>query len=247
MSTPNPVNNELAEWMNGLDQRLKDLERARQPYQGDWVDLDNTAFSGGGTVGNRIAVDTNTYDIDDIFAVGDGIRYKKSGDSSYNYNYIVFKSSPYIYIGSGLSATGGSDQQFDDFGFSKPLGPIGFPVSFLGDFPMVFTLPASGLTDNGSQFYYSMIGSRVYGVLILDITLTGTPAEVRFETPFAKTSITDGGNDLGDNGGTTVYINGSFYRITWDTVGDEFVLAPADGSNWAAGSYFDQFEFPFYP
>ncbi len=237
MSVLSPLDSGLTELLSGFDQRLRALETARQPYQGDWVELDAGAFSATG-YDTKITVDQNTYTLDTLFGIGDIIRYKISGVPSYYYKYVVYTEDETIYT-DGMTI--GS---FTDFAYSKVLSPTGFVAPVLGTYPMIFTAPPSGITDNGSEFSYTMCGRIITINLTLDITLTGTPSTVEFETPIASDYIADGFRFF-DGGGQRIWIGGTQYVVTWNSITDRFIITPVTG-NWTATNHASTVTFFIY-
>lgn len=243
LATLSPLDSGFNNFLSGFDQRLRALETARQPYQGDWIELDSTVFTSDASNNSKIHINAGSYDPSILFGIGDRIRYKLSGIPIYYYNFISHIDGQVIYLMNGLSATG-SGLSFSDVAYSKIPTPNGFAVPVLADYPMVFTFPTSGITDNNSEFLYYMIGSIVVANLKFDVTLTGTPSTVEFESPIALSSIADG-NNLSDGGGTRITIGTTGYTLKWNQVTDRFVITPLSG-NWASGNHFSQVTFNIY-
>lgn len=105
-----------------IQNRLNNIELARQQYQGDWTLLNSYEYTY--LTANTIGI--STFTPSDKFAIGDKLRIKQGG-STYNYYKITAVNTLNIEISAG-TGTAFSSSTITDIGYSKLETPTGFPI-----------------------------------------------------------------------------------------------------------------------
>lgn len=168
MSTLNPLDNTLATKLNSLEERLNNLERTRQPYQGDWITITSPVSRGTTTV---IYAGDSLFDMSKIFQVGDKVKATMSTVDYFG--YVVLVDPAFIEIRGNDLPTG----TIDSFYYSRVSSPSGFPYLF----EFTPSLSAGGsMSISGTPFgSYYITGNIVHvNYNILSVTLGGSASNV---------------------------------------------------------------------
>lgn len=169
MQPLNPLDNTLASKLFDLDQRLQSLERARQPYQGDYLQFISTYFTYSSVT--RITVSEITPS--DFFQIGDFIYLVQSGTTKYFYIFGVGTDYLDIYAGTDYTLANSTITEFGKAVVPNPLGAPSFFTKTLQSSDIVVTNCTLSVFYNGNQKFY-MKGNRVFVDTFYFITLSGT-------------------------------------------------------------------------
>lgn len=182
-----PTQDDLAKYIKNLESRLESLERARQIYKGDWIDLNVGDLSY-----NSNNVINTSLDLRNVIGIGDKIRINQSG---YKYFYVVDIGSNFLRLSGGDMYTF-TNVSFTTFSYSKIASPIGHPIRFSFN-PIVKMEPSKGSTvlamDSETNAQFSMIGNEVTIEFNLKNTTNTVPnIQYHLMTPFEKRTVTPG-------------------------------------------------------
>lgn len=227
MSTLNPLDNTLATKLNSLEERLNNLERTRQPYQGDWITITSPVSRGTTTV---IYAGDYLFDMSKIFQVGDKVKATMSAVDYFG--YVVLVDPTYIEIRGNDLPVG----TIDNFYYSRVSSPSGFPYLF----EFTPTLAGSGsmtVTAGDNYGYYYLIGNIMHVQYnIYPITLGGTASyHIRVGIPYPANNPTlNLGFQIvvGGDGGVTNFGEVFFGGASYDYC---LVLKP-DGGDYTLGA-----------
>lgn len=118
------LDRQFTDQIKKIQQDIGKLQRARQPYFGDWLQIvEPVEYTDADTISF-----TNTDIVaKNLFSIGDKIRFKQTGDSEYRYGYVIAVTDNTIDI------TCGSDYDLDnlaiiEFGRGLVPNPVGHPV-----------------------------------------------------------------------------------------------------------------------
>lgn len=165
MGVLNPIEDTFLKEIMNTRRRLSSIERARQPYVGDWNDFNVSDFS---YQSNNILNVNTDMPVDQFFKVGDKFRINQSG---YKYFYIIALDT----TNNRIQISGGDDYTFTNAAFtevsnSRLTNPSGHPLVFDFSTSMtVYTFVASWNNDSarftggtGSKSgKFSMMGNLV--------------------------------------------------------------------------------------
>jgi hypothetical protein len=158
MGNLNPINNEFVQELKDIERDIESLERARQPYLGDWINLN----VGDATLdGSNDRITFSNIEVEDYFNVGTRIRLSRTSatPSSYDYLVVIEVDTTNNRIEMSGDSISGSTLLYLDF--SNVASPVGFPTSF----SYSPTLSGNGFTisDSGTvTANYYVIGSICY-------------------------------------------------------------------------------------
>lgn len=241
MGNMNPIDNRLAELLKDYDNRLNAIERSRQPYLGDWIQLNEATYIGDNNIRNKInVVDT---DPRDFLNIGDKIRLKVSPSIYYDYRIVVYLTEDSIFVDSHFPLNSTITEIF----YSKLPGPNGFSGTILGEYPINYT--TAGVTDGNSEFNFFMVGNRVFANLNLDVSLSSVGNEIAFDVPIAKEALLNG-LQMDSFGGWKIRITGidSFIEgndSDSDDKIDEFIIQKDSLVAWGTGSILQRINWEF--
>jgi hypothetical protein len=160
-----PVDKSFTNFLKNLDKRSSALERARQPYIGDWYEINTVLFSYYSN--NWITVDSSL-DVDIFFQVGDKIRIFQGGNEKFFYIIYIDGANNRIMLNAGDDFTY-INSTLTYFAFSRLANPSGHPLIFdystgvqiqTSDGMNVYD-DTSDFTGNIKEAKYSMNGSIV--------------------------------------------------------------------------------------
>lgn len=148
----------LATEINELKRNVNSLSSARQPYQGDWFEFTEEMVY---TSSSEMTISNTEVDLQNVFAVGDPIRYKQGG--GFKYGYVAKNTGTVLTVRSGSDYTI-SNAPITDVAKGLRLNASGFPVVFEFDpdfsaAPGTYSQSNPSLNEFGS-FY--MVGPIVY-------------------------------------------------------------------------------------
>jgi len=172
MSELSPLDQGFNNLISGYDTRLRALETSRQPYQGDWIELNPGSVSQSG---GKFYFES---DPANFLSIGDRIR---QNGTTY---YVVWTFPPGNDSVGVISETMGSATgTVTKFEYSKLVAPSGFPGVFVqplssdgGGAGTITTFLPAPTVDPGitGSVYFYMIGTQVMAnVSILGLTLSG--------------------------------------------------------------------------
>lgn len=173
MDTLRLQDNEFLNQLNRNQEEIRRLNRAPQPFYGDWlqilepldyVDSENVEFQNASVVAKN------------LLSVGDFIRWKQAGDSNFRYGYVVSREDNNVRI------FGGTDYPLANLAITEfhrgvTDNPIGHPI--LLDFDADIRAIASGST-------YTNLDPNVYE--ITQFTMNGSLMIVRIDVSFGSMS-----------------------------------------------------------
>lgn len=177
----NPLLETLSRSIGDLDRRLKSLERARQPYQGDWIDLnptDITYISPGVFQINNV----------DILFIGDKIKLIQSGITKYFYvDYQDVETSIiFTLIPNGTVTFDSSD--ITSFAYSRVNTPSGFPAYF--DWvPTIGTFGGGSISVTSNKYNFVQNGKLINLLVSFQFNPTSNPSIVTITLPVLANSI----------------------------------------------------------
>ena len=121
MQPLNPLDDTLAYTLNALKQDIDALQRARQPYYGDWIEIgvSSLSYSANNILNTAISYVS-------ILNVGDKVKISQGGSDKYFFIYKV--TSTQIYVNGGTDYTF-TNSAFTTFAFSRASNPLGHPSS----------------------------------------------------------------------------------------------------------------------
>jgi hypothetical protein len=152
----NPLENDFVLKIKELENRLSAIELARQPYQGDWINLNVGSLAIVGATGVLTFSDR---DPREILSIGDRIRLSQTTatPSSYKYlNVIALSLTTVTLLGDALS---GNNLYYIDC--SKISQPVGFPVEFS------YTPTLSLVVDPGDNLTLANVGAVTASYTVL--------------------------------------------------------------------------------
>lgn len=196
------TNSKFVDYLKNLENRLYAIESARQPYLGDWIELNLVQFS----YSSASQINITGFDPRTRFAIGDRLRITQNSTVKYFVIYSVSSSSINIYGGTDYTFT---SDAITAISFSKFPNPTGWPVNFT--YTPIIT-PIGGVGGGSvspsvnSQFKFSMFGNNIYlGVINTNdlipnllFSLSGYtthgPSEIRISPPIPFTNNTSSTN-----------------------------------------------------
>lgn len=127
---------ELFNRIRNLENNVRELSTARQPFQSEWTELSPQLFSR-----NDNNTFNNAQDFTSLLGIGDQLKWKQQGDSTYRYGYNIntTPTSTDIWAGSDYIIT------------ATQITEIYFSDSFPTDFPYEFRyIPTFSDNDSGT-------------------------------------------------------------------------------------------------
>jgi hypothetical protein len=173
----NPVDPSFINKVKEIDKRQYEQQTARQPYVGDWFELNdsdysiNTASSGYPNLG---ILDCSNYDPRTRHTLGDRMRLKQGG--AYAYFFITDMSSNTISVTGDISAVLSATTP-TNMAVSKVAAPLGFPSTLT---VRVAVSPSAGTTLSISTLDVEMymIGSVVRFIKQMSATVSVATSNV---------------------------------------------------------------------
>lgn len=126
---------------------------------GDWMPLTESLYSY--TSSSRIAV--SDLDASTTFQVGDKMRFKQTGATSYQYCYITGKAAAYVNVRGGTSFSL-TNLAFTEIAISRASSPVGFPIPMYYTPTITAESPLTIVTTNLADYCrtgFTMIGKNI--------------------------------------------------------------------------------------
>ena len=149
----------LAENLKDIFSRLSAIEKTRQPYQGDWLDMSNAMERDG--VDDLVKFTNEDLLVENFFSLGDKVRWKQSGDGSYSYGFVtrVDTDNNRLEINGGNTYTLDGDPE-DGFSRGLVVNPLGHP-GFLSFDPNITGTGDATFVSGDDTSLYTMTGGIV--------------------------------------------------------------------------------------
>jgi hypothetical protein len=176
MDNLNPNTDDLPKLIRSLDQRLENIEKSRQIYQGDWVDLNTGIINRSNTVNNRFVVVGN-FNMRRFFSAGRKIRFRKNNSLAWHYG-IAFRIRDNTFDVFGSTIT--PSETLNAISYATNETPSGFPQEF-----SYTTTEVSGFaTITDQDCYCSVVGNQVTVSNKIEFNCNTTTAFISFALPF---------------------------------------------------------------
>jgi len=155
--------------------------RQFQPMSEDWVAMNPEVFSyNADNILNISTIDPTEY-----FQVGDRLRMKQTGDSTYRYFYITRSDTTLIKVFAGLDYIY-ANLDILEIAISRHPNPIGFPPEFEFALNPTFTGGGSPIIASSVNHTFRMLGELVFLDVAVEVTytLSSPPTAFDLDYPF---------------------------------------------------------------
>lgn len=226
MTTPT-TDREFADRFAALEKAVKESQVSPQPYLGDWRNLSPSEYSYTSTT----EIGITAFDPISQFNVGDKLRWKQTGDSSYRYAYIskINSASVEIFAGDDYSV---ANLDFIEISVSDKANPTDFPPKFSYQPSIVSDGSPTSVTITGGTetLYVNMDGNlvKVTGQLSWSTLSTTRPTQFFISMPFSVATTVPFNQIVNDGFAVTnlTTLKSLAVRLKPDTDNDDFIVKP---------------------